>query len=490
MIKESKVEMLFDDIRGYISNLENAIANKDKEIYIRSKKIEVLEEKNSIVKNTVDVNKSEKVELSKELFNIKSIYYLLGVALKLKSASEIRILFELINRDESLKLTEKSNKLLVDALCFYSIYSFDKEEEKKAFLVKSLEKLNPEKFDGFYRKVFTQIITTYEMQNYIDEDFMIKFIRKTAFSRDKDIAKSILISIVNSGRIIVGQSNIQNVMLIGLYLGIENIRKLNYIQPLYIKAMDSRFDNLFINFLVGKIKLDFTLLDSNMMNIKVLNKNLVSYIYSIAKETKKVVLDDVNYESKLFKTSLIDTEKPSTVVKGSPVKVVEKKIVKAIKLEPLKSVVVNKSTRTCDQDGGDLKIIGQSILYYDPMLKNSLGEVLENILICKTCKKKVVNSDIVRKIYKKIPHSYKLKFKNQKDINLNIFKYNIGLPRSERTKLLKEVIAPAMGAFNVIEALKKLVDMHKMDKSGNYSLSIAEWEHDIKKLETDYDDME
>ncbi|MGL5066279.1 MAG: hypothetical protein ACRC6T_00425 [Sarcina sp.] len=492
MVKDSKVEILFDDIRGYINNLENTLINKNKEIDIRNKKIKVLENKTSIIKESVSRINSEKVEFSKALFNIRSIYYLLGQALKIKSADQIRILFDLIVKEEAIKLTEKSNKLLIDALCFYSVYSFDNEDTKKIFLINSIEKLNPERFDGFYRKVFNEIISTYDIQNYIDEDFIIKFIRKTTFSKDKDIAKSIIVSMLNSGRVVISESNIQNIMLLGLYLGIESVRKVKYIESLYIKAMDSRIDNLFINFLIGKIKLDFSNLEGNFMNIKVLNKNLAIYIYNVAKENKKN--EGIPYEGKLLKSSLLENDELKTVIKQST-KVIEvekkREVITEIKpkRETLKSVFVNKNIRVCDIDGGELKMIGKNLSYYDPQFKNCLGEVLENILICKTCKKKVINSDVIRKIYKKIPHSYRLKFKNEKDISLNIFKYNIGLPRSERIKLLKEVICPAMGALNVINEMKRIINLHKMDKSKDYSLSIVEWEHDIKTISAYYDDM-
>lgn len=483
MIKESKVEVLFDDIRGYINNLENTIDNKEKEIDIRNRRIKVLEEKENIklTKKATSVD-SNVVTLPKSLFDIKSIYYLLGQALKLKNTEEIVVLFNLLKKEDVIKLTEKSNKPLIDVLCFYNTYSFDSIEDKEIFIVNSLQKLNPEKFEGFYRKVFNELITSYNVQSFIDEDFLIKFIRKTAFSGDRDIAKSIINTILSSRRAIIGDSNIQNIMLLGLYLGIENVRKVNYIEPLYIKAMDSRYDNLFINFLIGKIKLDFSQLDNNIMNMKVLNKNLASYIYGIVKKQDKE--ESQLFESKLFKTSLLKEDTVRKEIATS--KVIKKEVVKR---EPLKEIFVNKNTRVCDIDNGTLRYSGQSLSYYNPQMNKVIGEVLENILVCTTCKRKMVNGDVIRKIYKKIPHSYRLKFKNQDDINLNIFKYNIGLPRSERSKLLKEVVCPAMGVENVIKALNKLIDAHKTSRGKDYSLSIIEWEYDIKKLKTYYDDI-
>ncbi|MGL4450187.1 MAG: hypothetical protein ACRCTZ_03210 [Sarcina sp.] len=485
MIKESKVEILFDDIRGYINNLESIIKNKEKEIDIKNRRIKVLEEKENIKINSKHISSLEDgtITLDKSLFDIKSIYYLLGQALKLKSTEDIALLFSLIKKEEVIKLTEKSNKLLIDSLCFYNIYSFENIDKKQVFIVNSLEKLNPEKFEGFYRKIFNELISSQNVQSFINEDFLIKFIRKTAFSENKDIAKRIINNILSSERVITGESNIQNIMLIGLYLGIEQVRKVSYIEPLYIKAMDSRYDNLFINFLIGKIKLDFSQLDNNIINIKVLNKNLVRYIYSIAKENDRD--QSQFFESKLFKTSLL---KEHPVKKES----VSKDATKVVKKESakrgiLKEILVNKNTRVCDIDNGLLRYSGQSLNYYDSQMNKVMGEVLENILVCTTCKRKMVNGDVIRKIYKKIPHSYRLKFKNQNDINLSTFKYNIGLPRSERTKLLKEVICPAMGVENVIKALNKLIDAHRVSRVKDYSLSIIEWEHDIKKLRAYYD---
>ena len=484
MSKNKNVEVLFDDIRVYIESLEVSLKNKEKEIEIRDKRISALE-KNSVVVDIKSETNVESISLSKNIFSIKSIYYLLAQAIKINSTYEIKDLFNLLKKPELVTLSEKSNSLLISALCVYSTYSTENIDEKKCFIAGCVAKLNAEKLGGNERKIFNELIFTYKMYEFMDEDFLIKFIRKVVFTDNKDIAKSIVLGIIDSERVIVGDTNIQTLMFIGLHLGIEKCRKVEYMEALYMSAMDSRYDNLFINFLIGKLNLDYTQIEDNLSKIRVLNKNLVKYIYSVVSEKKSIKVEEHNNISMQVDTSKVKTSNSPKLL--SEVRL-EKKVVKTIikkEKAPLKSIILNKNTRTCDSDGEGLKQIAEKLCYYNGSGK-LIGEVKTHVLICKECKKKVINSDVIRKIYKELSIEYRIKFSNKKDIGLSAFKYNIGLPRSERFKLLKEVVCPAFGILNTIKEIENMIESCLGNREHDYKLSIIEWEYDVEKIKEFY----
>lgn len=473
-----EAQNLFNELKSYIDNLENSLLEKDKEIEFRNNRIKELSDiikENRGLANNFQINDEKFISLDKDIFDVKSIYYLILKATESKKIDNIKKLFNLLDINESKKLGEKVCKDFIEALNIYRLYSLDDDNTKREFLIKSLEKLNPEKLSKIESEVFNNILNRYEILAYIDEDFLIKFARQNAFSGNKEIAKKIIRYIIENNRVIEKYSNRENIMLIGLHIGIERVRKLSFIELIYIKAMDSEFDNHFINFLMGNTNLTEDYFKKNAQKIRVLNNNLVQYIYSLISERGEEIIYKPSLELKQPKKE-IEVIKKETNIKTPKV--------------ALKSIYINRNTKICDDDSSILRTRLENLNYYDLTGKTKLGEVNEYILYCPKCKKKSVNADIIRKIYKRLDHNYRLKFLNvdlkNQSTSLNLFGYNVGVPRRDRVALLKEVIIPALGVKKVIEDLNYLIYLHENNKGKDFSNSLIEWRNDINEIKKNY----
>lgn len=476
MQKNDKVEMLFDDIRSYIDTLEKNVRSKENEIALKDRRIKILEE-NLGSRDDKTLESENDVIIDKSLLDLKSIYYLLANSKKAKNTQMIKVLFDMLEKESLQNISNASAESLLDSIFTYSLYDMSENHKKAEFIARAITKLNPDKITSRQRKIYTDIIVNYQMEQYIDEDFLIKFIRNCTFSSDYDIAKNLIISIITEKRIIKGDTNIQNIMILGLYLNIEKVRKLPYTESLYISAMNNRYDNMFINFLIGKVKLDYSQIEKNIQSIRVLNKNLVNYIYKIASEKRNIksFIEDEEPTDILMKEVKISQKETKKVIKSSDEKTDSKEEI------AIKSVYLNKNKRECDEDGAQLIVKPLRIAYYNSN-DEAVGSILEHVLICKKCGKKIINSDIVRKIYRKISKDCHIKFRNEGKITLSMFRYNIGLTRMDRFELLKDVVCPALGVIEVINQLDDIIKAHKNQPLKDYTMSILEWENDRNKL--------
>lgn len=405
------------------------------------------------------MEKDKYITIPKKFLNIKVIYQLIITAIEYEDAFEIEKLFDVLKKENLKNINIKANATLIDALVVYNLKSTEINTHKARFISISLDKFNSERLEGLEEKIYTDLLKSENLLADLNEDLIIQILTSATFKGNKIIAKDIVNDIISKKIYIEKEANRHYLMLCGLYLGIEEVRSLSYMVKEYIKIMDSEIDNEFVNFLMGNIEFDKDYYKVNKQRFKVLNKNLVEYIYKFVPEEMK------NQR-------------------------VSKNIRRNRETKSLDVLYINKYDKICDVDKTDLRYKMEKINVYDYYRVKKIGELNEHILYCPNCQRKSVSIEILRKLYKRIDSKSKLKFSNLVQVNkvppLNMLGYNTGITRSDRLANLREIILPTLGVEKTLEYINYFIKTQENKKGMEFSRPLMEWKHDIKFISENY----
>lgn len=405
------------------------------------------------------MEKDKYITIPKKFLNIKVIYQLIITAIEYEDAFEIEKLFDVLKKENLKNINIKANATLIDALVVYNLKSTEINTHKARFISISLDKFNSERLEGLEEKIYTDLLKNENLLADLNEDLIIQILTSATFKGNKIIAKDIVNDIISKKIYIEKEANRHYLMLCGLYLGIEEVRSLSYMVKEYIKIMDSEIDNEFVNFLMGNIEFDKDYYKVNKQRFKVLNKNLVEYIYKFVPEEMKSQR-------------------------------VSKNIRRNRETKSLDVLYINKYDKICDVDKTDLRYKMEKINVYDYYRVKKIGELNEHILYCPNCQRKSVSIEILRKLYKRIDSKSKLKFSNLVQVNkvppLNMLGYNTGITRSDRLANLREIILPTLGVEKTLEYINYFIKTQENKKGMEFSRPLMEWKHDIKFISENY----
>lgn len=399
------------------------------------------------------------ITIPKKFLNVKVIYQLIIAATQYKDADEIAKLFNILTKENLKNINNKANETLIEALSIYNLESNENETRKSRFILSNLDKINSDRLEGLEEVIYSKLLKNNNIIGSLDEDLLVKIVIVSSFKGNKLIAKEIINDIISRKLYIEKDANKQYLMLCGFYLGIEDIRTIPCMVKEYIKIMDSEIDNEFVNFIKGNTEFDRAYYKFNKQRFRVLNRNLVEYLYEIIPEQMKT--------QKI--TSNSKTQK---------------------QINSLDILYINKYDKICDVDKTPLRYKMERINVYDYYEVKKLGQVNEHILYCPECQRKSVSIEILRKLYKRIDKTSKFKFSNLKEVNkvppLNMLGYNTGITRSDRLANLKDIVLPALGVDKTLEYINYLIKTQENKKNAEFSRPLMEWKHDIKFINENY----
>ncbi|MGL4655585.1 MAG: hypothetical protein ACRCWM_06865 [Sarcina sp.] len=230
------------------------------------------------------------------------------------------------------------------------------------------------------------------------------------------------------------------------------------------------------------------------------NRRYINTLFNILKfEDSKLdykTLEKFNgyLEKRYFNSSksTIIKQMESNIGKIESEKDIERKdIAKVIvKLDKVDSLSISNNIKTCHKDKSALVRKRVELAVHNK--HNSFEKTMVEISVyhCKECRDYIVNTELIRSIYKSIDikKNY-INFKSTDNLNqisvINALGYNTNINLRERLETIDNIIIPTVGARKLLHHLEFLVRFQK-NNTKDFSHAISVWKHDIAYLKRHY----
>ncbi|MGL5576973.1 MAG: hypothetical protein ACRDCW_15650 [Sarcina sp.] len=163
---------------------------------------------------------------------------------------------------------------------------------------------------------------------------------------------------------------------------------------------------------------------------------------------------------------------------------------RTVHLDKVDSLLISNNIKTCQTDKSILVRKRVELAVHNKHNSAEKTMLETSVYHCKECRDYIVNTELIRSIYKSIDikKNY-INFKSTDNLNqvsvINALGYNTNINLKERLETIDNIIIPTVGARKLLHHLEFLVRFQK-NNTKDFSHAISVWKHDIAYLKRHY----